>query len=157
MKKFLLRSSELIALAALVAFIIFVSSEEKISDADPGQLCAHVMSIADKSGLLERDKLFLKKQYSSDASAYEHYCYYSSDSVMDVREYLIVKTDKNNAEALIDEIEKVRDEKQLLFESYAPEQSGLLKASALVYEKGFLLYAVGENADEVLSEFRDNL
>jgi hypothetical protein len=39
----------------------------------------------------------------------------------------------------------------------APEQSGLLLASSLVYEKGFLIYAVGENVDEALVKFRDNL
>ena len=157
MKKIVLRICEIVSLVCLAAFIMFVSADEKISDVNPKQLCKEVISVADTDELTKRDKLFIKKQYSVDASAYEYICHYSSDSVMDVREYLIVKTDKENADILIDAIEKVRDEKQKLFESYAPEQSGLLLASSLVYEKGFLIYAVGENADEVLIKFRDNL
>ena len=157
MNKLIIRLSEVVAVVCLVAFILFVTADEKVSTADPQQLCDSVMSVADTDELIERDRLYIKKQYSSDASAYEFFSYYSSDSVMDVREILIVKTDKKSAESLIAAIEKARDEKQKLFESYAPEQSGLLKKAALVYEKGFLIYAVGENSDEVLSEFRNNL
>ncbi len=157
MNKLILRLSEFVAIVCLAAFILFVTADEKISTADPQQLCDNVMSVANPDELIERDRLFIKKLYSTDASSFEFFCCYSSDSVMDVREYLIVKTDKKSADTLMDEIEKTREEKQKLFESYAPEQSGLLKSAALVYEKGFLIYAVGKNSDAVLSEFRNNL
>ena len=44
MNKLLLRLSEVVALVCLVAFIIFVSSEEEISDTDPSVLCTEIVS-----------------------------------------------------------------------------------------------------------------
>lgn len=157
MDKLLLRLSELVGILFLVSFVIFVSSDEKISSADPEELSLTVISVADTEDLVERNGIFLKKQFSVDPEELDYFCYYSSDSVMDVREYLIVKADEKTLQSLTESISSVLEEKQTLFRDYAPEQSALLESGILIYEKGYLLYAIGNDSDEVLSEFRDNL
>lgn len=157
MDKLLLRLSETVGILFLIAFIIFVSGDEKISTADPEELSASVISVTDTEGLSERNGIFLKKQFSVNPEELDYFCYFSSDSVMDVREYLIVKADKKVLQSLEESISSVLEEKQTLFRDYAPEQSALLDSGVLIHEKGYLLYAVGEDSDAVLSEFRDNL
>jgi hypothetical protein len=44
-------------------------------------------------------------------------------------------------------------EKQILFESYAPEQSALLKNYQLTYVNGFVFYAVGSDNTNALIAF----
>lgn len=157
MNKLLLRLSEVVALVCLVAFIIFVSSEEEISDTDPSVLCTEIVSSVNTEDMTERNNLFLKKKYNTDTDTLEYFCYYSTDSVMDVREILIIRADKEQCEQIKENIEATRTEKKKLFDSYAPEQSALLGSAVLVYEKGYLFYFVGENPEAALSIFRNNL
>ena len=157
MNRLIIRLSELVALVCLVAFILFVSGEEEISVSDPQELCKNVISTVNTDGMTERNKLFLKKKYNTDTEALEYFCYYSTDSAMDVREILIVKADKEQCELITEEIDSVRTDKKKLFDSYAPEQSALLESAVLLYEKGYLFYFVGENPEEALSVFKSNL
>ena len=157
MNRFILRLSEFVALVCLVAFIMFVSSEEEISDTEPRQLCKHIIASVNTDGMTERNNLFLKKKYNTDTDSLEYFSYHSTDSVMDVREILIVKADKQQCEQIKESIDKARIEKKKLFDSYAPEQSALLETAVLVYEKGYLFYFVGDNPSDALSVFRNNL
>lgn len=157
MSKLVIRLSEIVALVCLVAFILFVSGEEEISTADPKKLSQEVISAVSTEGMTERNNLFLKKKYNTDTDTLEYFCYYSTDSAMDVREILIIKADKESCEQIKENIDSVRLEKKKLFDSYAPEQGALLESAVLIYEKGFLFYFVGENPEEALSAFRNNL
>lgn len=157
MSKLIIRLSEVVALICLVAFILFVSGEEEVSDKDPKQLCDEIISFVSTDGMTERNNLFLKKKYNTDTESLEYFCYFNTDSVMDVREILIIKADKEQCEQIKENVDSVRTEKKKLFDSYAPEQSALLGSSVLVYEKGYLFYYVGENPEETLSFFRNNL
>ncbi len=157
MNKLIIRLSELVGIVCLIAFIIFVSSSEELSTTDPQYMSEQVLGAVDIEGLNERDGLFLKKKYGIDSDSFEHFTYYSSDSVMDVREYLIIKLDGDQSKQVIELIESALKEKQTLFKDYAPLQSALLESRVLVYEKGYLLFAVGDDASSALSAFKDNL
>ncbi len=157
MNKLIVRLSEFVALVCLVAFIMFVSDKEEISTADPEQLCSQIISQVNTEGMTERNNLFLRKKYNADTDALDYFSYFSTDYVMDVREILIIKADKAQCEQLIESIDNIRIESKKLFDSYAPEQSMLLESAVLVYEKGYLLYFVGDNPSKALSVFRNNL
>ncbi len=157
MNKLIIRLSEVVALVCLVAFIIFVSSDEETSATDPEHLCKQIISSVNTDGMTERNNLFLKKRYNTDTEQLDYFCYYSTDSVMDVREILIIRADKEHCEPIMESVESQRQEKIRLFDSYAPEQSSLLKNAALVYEKGYLFYYVGENPSDALLLFRNSL
>jgi len=157
MNKLIIRLSEFVALVCLVAFMLFVSGEEDTSFTAPEQLCEKIISAVNIDGMTERNNLSLKKKYNTDTEQLDFFCYYSTDSVMDTREILIIKADKVQCEKIKESIDDVRNEKINLFDSYAPEQSALLKSAILVYEKGFLFYFVGENPAYALSVFRNSL
>ena len=157
MNKFIIRLSEFVALVCLAAFILFVSGEDEISDTKPDQLCNQIISQVNTDGMTERNNLFLRKKYNTDTESLEHFCYYSTDSAMDVREILIIKADKQKCAEIQENINRVRLEKKKLFDSYSPEQSALLESAVLIYEKGYLFYFVGDNPATALSLFRNNL
>ena len=77
---------------------------------------------------------------------------------MDVRELLIIKVNQSGDEDnIIIAVNSKLSDKKTLFESYAPEQSALLKNAVLVYKEGFVFYCVGKDADTVYSKFISEL
>ena len=157
MDKLIIRLSEAVGIVCLIAFIIFVSSDNEMSRTGPGYLSEQVIASADTEGLILRDDLFLKKKYALDAERLEYGILYSSDSVMDVREYMLLKPESGYEKEALEAIEKVLTEKQTLFEDYAPKESALLSSRVLTAEKGYILLAIGNDAAQILDIFRNNL
>ena len=158
MKKFFLRLGELICVALLVVFIVFVSTRDKVSTTPFEEVSKSVTASCNLEDLIERDGLDLKRQLSLEAGEYKGFVYYSSDSVMDVRELIVLSSD--NKELLSQAKEKITvyiEEKAGLFEGYAPEESELINSHVLTEKKGFLLFYVGEGKEKVLSAFSEAL
>lgn len=158
MKKFLLKSGELICIVLLALFIVFISSREKPSEQKIEDVGAAVLSVCDTKELIEGDELRLKKQFGFEEGSFGDFIYYSSDSVMDVREVLILNfTDEETKKSVIEKMEGYIEEKQKLFDGYAPKESALLESHVLISERGYLLFYVGENAEEVSAVFKESL
>lgn len=158
MKKFFLRLGEALCVLLLIAFVAFVSSQDKISAVPFKEVSKAVTSACDLKQLNKRDKLELKRKFSLDAADFKGFAYYSSDSVMDVRELLIVSAD--NKEALKKAQEKISlyvSEKAQLFEGYAPKESELISSHVLTEKKGYLLFYIGQEKEKVLSAFSESL
>ena len=134
------------------------TSQDKISTASFDEVSKAVFSVCDLNGLENCDKLELRRKLGFEADSYGSFTYYSSDSVMDVRELLIIFTD--NEQVLSQTKEKLNDyvnEKHKLFENYAPEQSELLSSHLLTEKKGYLLFYVGDEKEKVLSAFSEKV
>jgi len=158
MKKVFLRLGEIACVLLLVGFIAFVSSEDKISTVPFKTVVKEVVSVCDLKDLKKRDKLELKRKFSLDATEFRGAVYYSSETVMDVRELLIISADNKDAlRSAEDIIIKYVTEKAQLFEGYAPKESELISSHVLTDKKGYLLFYIGEEKEKVVSAFTESL
>ena len=150
---------EILCVLTLVLFVIVVTDGSAVSSRTAEEMSESVVdAMDDMSGLEKRENADFKKQFGFNANDFSGVVYYSSDSVMNVREILIVKfSDSEQAESLVEKIETRMREKAALFEGYAPEQSALLGDYALRQSEGFLLFAVCGNPNEVVSAFKKSL
>lgn len=152
------RVFEIICVVFLLAFIFFISGEDSYSDKTVSEVFEAVSATMDVSELSKIKKNKVKQEFGIDFSQVDSYVYYASDSIMTVDELMIIKLKEDvKAEDITDKIEKRIKEKQVLFEGYAPEQSALLNGYVLTYDKGFIFYAVSENATDALITFSDQL
>lgn len=158
MKKIFLRLGEIACVLLLVGFIAFVSSEDKISTVPFKTVAKSVISVCDLKGLKKRDRLELKRKFSLDAADFRGAVYYSSETVMDVRELLIISADNKAAlEAAEEKLSRYVTEKAQLFEGYAPKESELISSHVLTNKKGYLLFYIGEEKEKVVSAFSESL
>ena len=155
MKKYLLKFGEITCVILLAVFIFIVSFQDRLSSTPFEQVSTSVSSVCNLEGLIKADKLRLKKQFSFDANSFKNFSYQLSDSVMDVRELLIISlNDTEQQDTIVEALEKYVTDKQQLFEGYAPEESKLLASHVLIASKGYVLFYVGEDTEKVSSAFQ---
>lgn len=158
MKKVFLRSGEALFVVLLALFIVFISSQDKISKEPFEKVSKEVISACDLNGLEKRDGLRFKKQFSLETENFGGFVYYSSDSVMDVRELVIISLkDMSQQDKTADSIKVYVKEKQKLFEDYAPEESEMLSSHVLIAKKGYILFYVGNETEKVAQVFEQSL
>lgn len=158
MKVRFLRLGEIICVALLAVFIVFVSSSDKLSTVPFDEVSASVMAECNLKGLIKRDKLELKGKFSLNSDEFTDFIYYSSNSVMDVRELLIVSCKEK--QLLTDAEKKIKayvEEKANLFEGYAPNESKLINSHVLESKKGYLIFYIGEETEKAASAFSQSL
>lgn len=152
MKKY--RIAEIICIVILVAFIGFLSKEETTSDKTAKEVAKAVFSAVDTSGLKKQSELQIKKELSLSVDSFDGMYFIKSDDIMDVREIIIIKLkDGTSSDEATQKIKKRLEEKQTLFEGYAPEQSAMLQNYVLKQKAGFVFYAVLTDKDAALSAF----
>lgn len=158
MKNILLKAGELLCIICLAAFIFFVSTQDKVSDTPFEEVSAAVTESCDIDGLIKRDALKLKKVFAFELDAFDSFTYYSSDSVMDVREVLVIKLrDQSQQQSVTDAVSRYVTDKHTLFEGYAPNESELLGSHVLIAKNGYVLFYVGETSELVSSAFQQSL
>ena len=158
MKKFFIKLGEVLCVFLLAAFIAYVTSADRISTVPFSEVSAAVVSVADTGQLKKRDKLEFRNKYSLQAEDYKDFIWYSSESVMDVRELVIIFTqDKADAKKVKASIEAYAENKHSLFEGYAPEESEMISSYVLVQKKGYTLFCIGQDREKVLSVFYENI
>lgn len=158
MKKSFIRLGEAVCVLLLVVFIAFISSQDKISEAPFDDVRNAVESACDLNELKSRSKLDVKKKFSFDTDSLEGFVYYSSDSVMDVRELFVIRaTDSSVAKNVIEAIENYAEEKENLFDGYAPKESELIASRVLLNKRGYILFYIGQEKEKVVSAFSESL
>ena len=156
MKKFFLRLGELACVVLLAGFIAFICAEDKISTVPFEDVTKAVTSVCNLKELKKRDKLEFKSKFSIDATDYNGVLWYSSETVMDVRELIVIFTDdKVGMNAARETISKYVNEKAELFEGYAPKESELISSYVLTEKKGYLLFYIGDEKEKVASAFSE--
>lgn len=156
MKKKDLRLGELICVALLFIFILAVSSQDKISNTSFEDVSKAVRNVCVLEGLESRDELYLKKKFGFDSKSFGGVTCYSSDSVMDVRELIIIAAGDASA-SVVDSLKKYVKDKENLFDGYAPRESELISSHVLLNKKGYILFYIGEEREKVVSAFSESL
>ncbi len=149
------RVLEIFCVVFLVIFIFVISYEGAYTDKTAKEIAKEVTSVVDVSELTSVNKRKIKQDFGIDFSQVESFVYYASESIMTVDELMIIKLNEGvNAESITETIEKRVQEKQVLFDGYAPEQSALLKNYIIDFDSGVIFYAVGQSATEAHQAFR---
>ena len=149
------RIKEILCVVVLVLFIVFISSESKISTKSAAEVFEGVKSSMDLSALSKQKSKKFEEEFSLSAEDYEDIIYYASSSVMEVRELLIVKLkDTADEDALSEAVKKRTEEKIKLFEGYAPNEASLLKNHILIEKNGLVLFAVCEDTAKASAAFK---
>jgi hypothetical protein len=148
------RVIEIICVVFLICFILVISNDGGYSDKTVREVVKTVSAEVDMEELTSHKKNKVQQEFNIDFTGINSFAYYASESIMNVNELLIIKLEEGvKADGIIERIESRVKEKQILFESYAPEQSALLKNYQLTYVNGFVFYAVGSDNTNALIAF----
>ena len=152
------RYKELGCVVVLVVFILLLCTGGKTSKAKAEDVFASACSAADTSMLsVCKDEKF-KKEFGFGVQEFDGVCYMASDSIMEVREILVVKTAKTSpSDELIEKIKSRIENKAVLFKGYAPEQSALLEDYTLVQKGNFILFTVSDSSSKIEKAFKKAL
>ena len=141
-----------------MAFVFFVTRQAPVSDKTAEEIAAQLTESFDTEGLTLRSGGEFKKTFLLSAGDYDGVVYYSADSVMDVRELLLVRLkDESQSQELTEVLRKRIEDKIVLFNGYAPEEEALLGSYVLESSQGFVLFAVCSHPDKVLETFKEAL
>ena len=141
-----------------MAFVFFVTRQAPVSDKTAEKIAAQLTESFDTEGLTLRSGGEFKKTFLLSAGDYDGVVYYSADSVMDVRELLLVRLkDESQSQELTEVLKKRIEDKIVLFNGYAPEEEALLGSYVLESSQGFVLFAVCSHPDKVLETFKEAL
>lgn len=158
MKKKFIRFGEALCVLLLAAFIAYVSSADSISTVPFEEASKAVTAVADIKELKARDELEFREKLSLTSEDYTAFAAYSSESVMDVRELVIIFTDNKEAQKKIKaNIEAYVAEREALFDGYAPKESEMISSHTLVQKKGYTLFYIGQDKEKVISAFSEKI
>lgn len=149
------RRNEIICVAALLLFIAFLFVQNSAGSKTAEQIFTPVCESFKSEGLKTADATKLKKEFSLSDATVENYVYYCSDSIMEVRELLLLELkDPAESQEIFDRIKTRVDDKAKVFEKYAPEQNALLQQHVLQKRDKFIVFAVCDNPDEIKAAFK---
>lgn len=152
------RFFEIACVVLLAVFIAAMLAGNAGSSKTAEEVFTPVVSQVDLDTLKVRDNKVIVKEFSFGEDDVENVIYISSDSVMEVRELLLVEAKSSDDVQKLTELIKTRVEsKKALFKNYAPEQSALLENYTLVKKGKFILYTVYDSPEKIASAFKKAL
>ena len=152
------RFFEILCTVLLAVFIASMLAGNIGSSKTAEQVFEPVMEQVDLEVLKVRDDKVLVKEFSFGEKDVENVIYISSDSIMEVRELLLVEVKSTEDVQKITELIRSRVEsKKALFKNYAPEQSALLENYVLVKKGKFILYTVYDSPEKIVKAFKKAL
>lgn len=155
------RIKEIVCVAVLIVFIFILTGNSSVSPKSGEEVFKSIgaaVGTDDRQDIKKCDNQRIKKEFGFTHNDFEYVTYYASDSVMEVRELLIIKLrDKSQLDSVESAVKKRVGDKSKLFKGYAPEQSAKLDKYIFEYKKGFVLYAVSDNPDKLISAFKKAL
>lgn len=152
------RFFEILCTVLLAVFIVAMLAGNIGSSKTAEQVFEPVIEQVDLEVLKVRDDKVLVKEFSFGEKDVENVIYISSDSIMEVRELLLVEVKSTEDVQKITELIRSRVEsKNALFKNYAPEQSALLENYVLVKKGKFILYTVYDSPEKIVKAFKKAL
>ena len=152
------RFFEILCTVLLAVFIASMLAGNAGSSKTAEQVFEPVIEQVDLEVLKVRDDKVLVKEFSFGEKDVENVIYISSDSVMEVRELLLVEVKSTEDVQKITELIRSRVEsKKALFKNYAPEQSALLENYVLVKKGKFILYTVYDSPEKIIKALKKAL
>ena len=148
------RFFEILCTVLLAVFIVAMLA----GNIGSSKTAEQVIEQVDLEVLKVRDDKVLVKEFSFGEKDVENVIYISSDSIMEVRELLLVEVKSTEDVQKITELIRSRVEsKKALFKNYAPEQSALLENYVLVKKGKFILYTVYDSPEKIVKAFKKAL
>ncbi|MGM9567154.1 MAG: DUF4358 domain-containing protein [Clostridia bacterium] len=140
---------KLLLLAFLIFYIGMLFSSNTTKDVSIHTIEKVMAPFAEEAELTPGDANTMKREFSLDAGAYPNAIIYSSDSLMDVSEFFIVKVeDTEEFSALETAVGLYLEEQMKKFDGYGTNQYDLLK-HAVITEKGpYFFFGVSEQVEK---------
>ncbi len=152
------RIKQLIILAAILGFILFVSHGEYYIDTDISDIYEEISSDNSLGEMIPFDANDIKKNFGFNINDYGEAFYYGHMSIMDCECLLVIKLyNEDNASYVIEAIDDKRDQLKKLFQSYAPEQYEMLSKSILTNKGQYIIYTVSENPEAIEKSFIESI
>ena len=152
------RIKQLIILAAILGFILFVSHGEYYIDTDLSDIYEEISSDNSLGEMIPFDANDIKKNFGFNINDYGEAFYYGHMSVMDCECLLVIKLyNEDNASYVIEAIDDKREQLKKLFQSYAPEQYEMLSKSILTNKGQYIIYTVSENPEAIEKSFIESI
>lgn len=152
------RIKQLIILAAILGFILFVSHGEYYIDTDLSDIYEEISSDNSLGEMIPFDANDIKKNFGFNINDYGEAFYYGHMSIMDCECLLVIKLyNEDNASYVIDAIDDKREQLKKLFQSYAPEQYEMLSKSILTNKGQYIIYTVSENPEAIEKSFIESI
>lgn len=152
------KSIKIALTAALLVFIILDMVNDPISSAEIETVAENVVKAADFQGMEQAEARMVKRFYGLNPKDYEGAVLYAPVDNMDAHELFLVKLeDVSQMKSVQDAIEERLNTQLKSFEGYGAEQTALLKEHVLMKKGNYVLYVVGEHADDVRKAFKESL
>lgn len=156
--KYAFRVVEAICVVLLIVFVGYMAGNTGNSNKSAEEVEAAVIASMDMTGLQKRDNGAFRSDFGYDMADFAGVVYYTSESIMDVREMIIVKLpDGNNGEVFAEELRTYAAEKAALYESYAPDEYYLLSNAVIEVKGNFLFFCVADESAAAYESFCDAL
>ena len=152
------RIKQLIVIAAILGFILFISHKEYYIDTDLSVIYEKISADNNLEGMIQFDANEIKKNFGFNINDYGEAFYYGHISIMDCECLLVIKLyNEDNASYIVDAIGAKREQLKKLFQSYAQEQYDILVDSILVSKGQYIIYTVSENPEAILKSFTESI
>ena len=149
---------ELVCVLVLLIFVIVLMTQDKESRAEPQAVFEAVQASIDTEALAVCKEERIRKEFGIDPRTFDYVSYLASDSIMEVREILLVRlSPDSDKDALLEKLRSRVDDKTALFRGYAPEQCGYLESYALLSRGGYVLFVVSDTPDDAVRAFKQAL
>lgn len=150
---------ELLCVAALVAFIVFLLLSRSGGTEKPvDEVAAPVLSQLADGQMSEQSNADAAKAFGFDLSETDGLVYYANEDIMDVSELLLVKLkDGADAETFRDAVAQRISDQKTLYKNYAPKQYALLEDSILEVSGNTVFYCTAANAGALYDAFQNAL
>lgn len=142
----------------LLVFVILDMASDPISNAEIETVAENVVKAAEFEGMEQAEPRMVKRFYGLNPKDYEGAVLYAPVDNMDAHELFLVKLhDVSQMKSVQDAIEERLNTQLKSFEGYGAEQTALLKKHVLQKKGNYVLYVVGEHADDVQKAFVESL
>ncbi|MCF0146638.1 MAG: DUF4358 domain-containing protein [Eubacterium sp.] len=151
-----------VCLVLLLVFLATRFSGSKVSTAAYEDVAAAVEEMADSSGMQKGDAQMIRRLYGLNPDDYLGMMLYYPSTNMNAEELLLVKLSEGKPDPEVEKqvvsaIEKRRQQQMDTFDGYAMEQYAMVEKALPDVQGNYVLYAAGEDADDVQRAFREAL
>lgn len=138
---------KLLALAALVGLTALMLHLQTTKDVPVSEIQTEMGDLL--SALEEGDANTLKRLYALDGSAYDGWFLYTSGSMMDVTELLVVKvSDPDQLSEVEDAVNQRLDQQKHSFDGYGTNQMDLLNHASQQEKGSYYFFGVSKEIDQ---------
>lgn len=153
----LLYAAKTVLLGLLVFMVWFlIRSEGRTVDFE--KLSARVTGTFVLDEMQEADERLLRRLYGLNGEEWENWCLYTAKDNMEVEELLLLEAKSREQ---LDEAEQAAERRAQIqmenFEGYGPEQVQLVENRTLKVTGTYLIFAVGEHAEDAKEAFTEVL